>query len=89
MQTKVSTPRSADGGVGGGKGSGFGVQGRHRRGGKGAKRSAGGGQRGRGWCREQPHGRTRTDTDRHGPRGGGEGLFFGAVGDAVWGEAQP
>ena len=44
MQTKVSTPRSADGGVGGGKGSGFGVQGRHRRGGKGAKRSAGGGQ---------------------------------------------
>jgi hypothetical protein len=28
------------------------------------------GERGRRWCGEQPHGRTRTNTDRHGPQAG-------------------
>ena len=61
------------------EGSGFGVQEKRSEvriqrsgkapkgwhGGRGRGDGAGKGQR---WCREQPHGRTRTNTDRHGPQ---------------------
>jgi hypothetical protein len=60
----------------GGKGSGFGVQGRHRRGGKRARQGRWGEQGAEGERNSQNshtdgHGRTRTNTDA---RGGGNGF---------------
>ena len=73
-RTRTGTDRHGPRGVGRGGGTG---QWRAPRGWQGGQEECGRGERGRGWCREQPHGRTRTDTDEHGPRGVGDGARRG------------